>query len=181
MRYYCKTCIKVTTKSYRRTKIGLIKGIFSNQIWSSKYRWHNLPNYTKQELQEWILNQYNFNLLYNNWVKSWYKKDLIPSIDRLDDSIWYSIDNIQLITWISNYKKSHTDRKDWKIINQHKSVIWVNKKTWEIKKFYSIAEAWRKLWINKSNISSCCSGHKSHPHAWWYVWKYFLKNKLCLV
>jgi hypothetical protein len=92
----CKDCMCKKSIEYYRSVKGLIKSIFRTQKKASKIRGHKPPAYTFEELYNWILSQSHFKKLYDRWVESGYKKDLRPSIDRLDDSKGYSFDNIQL-------------------------------------------------------------------------------------
>lgn len=57
------------------------------------------------ELEEWLTKQNNFDELYSNWANSDYNKNLTPSIDRIDNSKSYTIDNIELVTWQENDKR----------------------------------------------------------------------------
>ena len=102
---------KIKDKAYKRTIDGLISRIYYSQKGSSKRREHNPPTYSKEQLHVWMTSQVNFNNLYINWVASGYKKDLVPSVDRLDDYKGYSFDNIQLMTWRENLDKYNNRNK----------------------------------------------------------------------
>jgi len=170
LQFKCKFCSNKRNKEYKRTIPWLVTKIYSQQRASSKIRNHKMPTYTKDELKNWVLWQDIFEELYNNWVESWYKKDLIPSVDRLDDYKWYSLDNIQLITFKENYKKSHKDMREWRNNKTNKAVIWINIKTGEKVEFYSMNEAKRQTWINNWCISNCCNWKLKT--AGWYKWKF---------
>lgn len=110
----CKKCKYERNLNYDRTIKGVINKIWQKQLFNSNKRKHPKPNYTKKELEEWILNQSNFEKLYNDWVNSGYDKWLKPSVDRLDDTIGYNFNNIQLITWKENdlkFKNKKYDKK----------------------------------------------------------------------
>jgi len=172
LHYSCRECNSKRLKEYFKTRKWLIIKIYNSQRRSSAKRGYNFPKYTNKELQQWCYNQDIFDELYSNWEKSWYKKDLVPSIDRINDYKSYSLDNIQLMTWQENKDKWHNDRKNW-INNKHsKAVIWIHKITWETIEFYSMREAERQTWIILSNISQCCNWDKNHSHAWWYIWNF---------
>ena len=166
----CRKCGNKYSREYVKTKRWLITGIYRCQRASSRDRWHTVPKYTNLELQEWIFKQENFEELYDNWVESWYKKSLVPSVDRLDDYKWYSFDNIQLTTWDKNRKRIYQDMKNWINNKQSKAVVWIHKETWEKVEFHSIREASRQIWILMCNISQCCNWHKNYSHSWWYQW-----------
>ena len=98
----CKYCHQKSKAKYKRSKKGLISNIYGQQRSSSKLRGHILPTYSALQFKDWIYAQNNFQHIFDNWVKSNYNKDLIPSVDRLDVTLPYSFSNIQLITWRDN-------------------------------------------------------------------------------
>ena len=170
LRYLCKSCEKEKDLKYRKTQKGLFSKIYSGQITSSKNRWHGLPNYTKEEMSRWIREQDNFTLLRDNWVGSWYKRLSVPSVDRIDDYKWYSLDNIQLVTWWKNQAKWHSDRKNW-INNKYSKAVKQFSKDWEIiKEFYSINKAYRETWVAFQSISAVCLWKRKT--AWWFKREY---------
>ena len=171
----CKKCLCEKQNKYKRTIPWLVTAIYSKQRISSKRRWHNMPNYTRIELEKWIIKQNNFKKLYDNWVNSWYSKMIVPSVDRIDDYKWYSFDNIQLMTWKENKDKSHKDMRNGKLtnwVNPQKKISWVNLKTGEIIKFHSMMEAERNIWVDHWNISNCCNWKNWYTQAWWYRWSF---------
>jgi len=101
--YMCRECHKQSILEYGRTKVGLIHQLYRHQKANSNRRNHDLPSYSSKELIEWVLSHPNFDELYNNWVESGYKKKLKPSIDRLNNDIGYTFNNIQLVTWEENF------------------------------------------------------------------------------
>ena len=97
----CNRCIQ----NRNRDTHGLIRRIYNRQRHSTIERGHPPVEYTLEWLNNWIKNQDHFEKLYNNWVKSGYNKDLTPSIDRINNELWYKKDNIQLMTWKENNVK----------------------------------------------------------------------------
>lgn len=110
-RSICKCCKYLLDVERFRTHKGIIHRIYGNQIKSSKKRGHKLPTYSKNELYAWLITSDMWHQIYNNWVNNNYNLDLTPSIDRLDDSIGYSFDNIQVTTWYFNNIKGRTAPK----------------------------------------------------------------------
>ena len=109
---YLNKCIECTKKdvkgsNYDKTEKGVVRIMYKTQVRNSKARKMELPNYTKQELKEWLYKN-NFKSLYDNWVSSGFDKSKKPSVDRLDDFKPYSFENIRLVTWEEN--KAHQNR-----------------------------------------------------------------------
>jgi hypothetical protein len=116
----CKECTKRDSRSntknygvnvensYDRTEKGVIRVIYKSQKSSSKQRGHKLPEYTKDELRDWLYKN-GFKKLYDEWVKSGYDKKKKPSVDRIDDFKGYSFENIRLTTWEQNKLKQTKD------------------------------------------------------------------------
>lgn len=105
--YWCIDCDKQSTLDTSRTVDGVVTSIYSTQRTSSKARGHELPKYSKEEFGSWLKSQDKFKTLYDAWVASGYKKNLKPSVDRIDVTKGYSFDNIQLLTWKENNQKRH--------------------------------------------------------------------------
>lgn len=166
--WYHTLCI-ICRWSSRKTRDWLITSIYNHHTYRIK-KWYPLPDYTKEELSDWIYSQNHFNNLYNTWKQSWYKKDLIPSVDRLDDYKWYSLNNIQLVTWKENNEKHYKDKKEWRNTKNCKWVIWTYVLTWEQTEYHSQAEASRQTWCPQSCISLCCRWEASYSN--WYKWEF---------
>ena len=86
----------------RRTRRGLITGIYSGQRKRSRIRGHELPPYTNKELQTWVQMQPNFEKVYQEWIDSDYDAGMIPTTDRIDDSKGYTFDNMKISTLDEN-------------------------------------------------------------------------------
>lgn len=167
----CKECNNNRKRKHGRTKKGVVMNIFSTQKRSSKKRSHNPPSYTKQDLREWIFSQPLFHKLYDKWVDSGYLKYLKPSIDRKDDNIGYTIDNIQLMKWCENKQKSHDNMRSGKLkhgTNPQKKVLQFTKNNIFIKEYVSLNEASRQTAVFVSNISSCC--REKYNTAGGFIW-----------
>ena len=155
---WCKECSNSRLKAATRTKSGFVGKMYNDQRSSCKRRGHDLPEYTKKELLEWLMGQELYHELFDIWVESGYKKILAPSVDRLDDYKTYSFDNIQLTDWFSNKEKAHKDRKNG--INNKVSRL-VNQYGLDgefINTYHSIRKASRVTSVPYQNISSACNG-----------------------
>lgn len=159
-----------TQTVYIRSISGLISKIYGGQKGNSKKRNHLMPNYTKKQLEVWLYKN-NFLILYKNWVESKYKKDLIPSVDRKNDYLPYTLENIQLMTWEENNSKAKLERKQG--INNKCSieVAKFDKKGTYIKTYKSIALATKDVGLKSyTNIADCCKGKRKSAGG--FIWQY---------
>lgn len=144
----CKDCIREYVNNnqtdYDRTEKGVIRVMYKTQVRNRKVKKLSAPEYSKLELSEWLYKN-NFKKLYEDWVASGYKKNLKPSVDRLDTNKGYSFDNIQLVTWGENFNFAVNDRING-IGTQGKCckpVILFDKNNNEVCRFNSISKATR--------------------------------------
>ena len=100
------------SRCFWRTKENLASKIYAKQRASSRRRNHPYPNYNLKEFKIWFYSQPNLNMLYSNYKDSVFDKNLVPSVDRKEDSKPYSLDNIQLTTWEEN-NKAGAYRNQW--------------------------------------------------------------------
>ena len=166
----CKDCTKANSIRYSRSKIGLITKIYIHQVYVSKKDKTKKLSYTKKELIDWFFNNIKFDKLYNNWVNSGYDKKLTPSVDRINDHKGYSLDNIQLMTWDENIKKSYSDIVNGRNNKKNKAVLQFSLNNILIKEYHSINEASRKTNIPNSNITCVCLGKRKTAGG--FVWKH---------
>lgn len=168
----CKPCVVECNTLYWRTTAGRISQIFAVQTVNSRARGHQPPAYTKTELEHWALEHGLVDLL-TVWVDSGYAKDLIPSVDRLDDAKGYSLDNIQLGTWKDNNDKMYEHRKDCRRITaQNRKVEQINLNGEVVAQFGSISFASRSTGITRININDVCRGKKHCLTAGGFYWRY---------
>ena len=112
----CKECTKADAKKnqakvgsgYDFSEKGVVRVMYKTQKRNNKLRGYGDMLYSKQQLSDWLYRN-AFTELYNAWVDSGNKKDLKPSVDRLDDLKGYSLDNIRLVTWMDNRKHQYED------------------------------------------------------------------------
>ena len=176
--YECRMCAKTRFYSYLKTKDGLISNVYSNQKTSSKRRGHRPPEYTKQELKEWLFSQKLFHELHSEWAQSGYLKRLVPSVDRKHDDIHYCMKNIQLMTWEENEQKGHDDMRKGILKHGHNPQKKVCQHTIDdefIAEYHSMNEAERQTDIAQGSISRCCNGKLKSAGG--FKWRYKQKYK----
>ena len=139
------------------TEETVVTRIYSHMKQHSIKRGHRQPNFTREELREWLFNQPNFRKLYSKYVASDFNKLNAPSCNRLDDTKGYDLTRLELISWREHIQKSADDRKHGASIATCKEVISIDDKG-TIEHFHSIKSAARKLAISDSNISKVLRG-----------------------
>lgn len=145
-------------KNQHYTKRTLILRIYRNQKIKSKMRGHNPPEYTRDELIDWVMNQDVYHKLFDNYINSGYNIKKIPSIDRLNDDIGYSFGNIQIVTWEENDLKGKMLNKNLGNLKTKRRVIVYQKNN--VFCFSSVNKCSNFFGVNSSTISKFCRGKK---------------------
>lgn len=96
---------------YRRTLRGWLTLTYSHMHMSSKTRRHDCPNFTKEALWKWVVKQRGWKELFKDWKKSEFSKDHKPSVDRINNNIGYTLNNIRLTTWRRNSLTGYAVRR----------------------------------------------------------------------
>jgi len=175
----CKECKKKYEKDtknyikYEKTEKGVIRVIYKTQKSNSKRRKHIPPNYSKEELKEWLYAN-GFKAFFDEWVASGYEKRMKPSCDRLDDYKGYSLSRLRLVTWGENKDKQTEDILLARSTSGEKCKA-VHKLSLDgsfIAEYVSCSEAARQTKI--SNIDSVCNGKRKTAGG--FKWKYNAKT-----
>ena len=171
----CKKCYKEYRTEKYKTKSDVIKKIYLGQVQSSRKRNHNPPSYTKEQHLQWLINDWVFNLLYENWVNCGYINLMKPSIDRINDDKGYSFDNIQIMTWGENKAKGYISNLHLKITR--KKVLQLNIGGHIIKEFDSMVDVRRQGGFSKTRVIECCKKNLNLKQGEYktmrgFVWKY---------
>ena len=100
------------TKKYERTINGKLMRIYRNMqsritgvqkqkshLYQGKYL------LGREQFYEWARANPDFLRLYNDWVKSGYERKLAPTVDRINPSIGYQLDNMQWLTHSENSRR----------------------------------------------------------------------------
>jgi len=166
----CKLCGSLKKKEYYKTKKGLASRMYESQKYYSKIRKHPTPSYPKEVFVQWIMQQSEYHFIYDKWLVTNYNKDFKPSIDRINDYLPYTLENIQLTTWKENIDRGHKDIKDG--INNKVSVAVDQFSLGDvfIRSFHSMSEANRILGVSQGGISSACKGKQITAGG--YKWKH---------
>ena len=106
------------TKKYEKTKKGFLMRLYRNMqsrvdgvqklkhhLYKGKYL---LP---REEFYEWALNDESFHKLFEEYESSGYERKLAPSVDRVDSSCGYSIDNMEFVTMSENSRRGNESRR----------------------------------------------------------------------
>jgi hypothetical protein len=102
--------------------------MYADQKKRSIKRNHPLPDYTKKQFKEWLVSQSNFERIYNDWINSNYETKLKPSVDRKESNLYYTFNNIQLMTWLENNEKGKSEKNKNKWISVKDALPEINKK-----------------------------------------------------
>jgi len=150
-------------KRYGVKPVNVLKRIYLEQ--SRKDRRENIdpPNYTQEQLIQRFINDPKYIVLYNNWVDSGFQKSLKPSIDRIDSSKGYSINNIQIMTWSENRKKGDKEKSKTSVHCYTKEGVY-------LRTFTSVKDASEKTSCSISGINACCNLRRGSNNG--YTFRY---------
>ncbi len=151
VRSSCKSCQGIARAEKAKTREGVISTIYHTQVVKSRDRGMVDPGYDKKWLGEWLFAHKLFEPLYLAWIDSGYDRMSKPSVDRIDDYVGYTKDNIQLMTFAGNIDKIAVDTKDGINRKQLSPVVQLGMDGSVIKKFYSISQANRELGLKQHN------------------------------
>jgi len=102
--------------------------------------------------------QAEFHTMLDNWKRLDYQTMYMPSVDRLDDRLGYTMANIQLLTWGANHKKLGVE-VGMECNNKYtRKVRQYTLKGELLAEFVSVAEAGRQLGIHTAQIINACTG-----------------------
>lgn len=117
-REYRKKNNNACTFRYEKTRKGKLVRTYRNMqsrvlgILKKKAHLYTNPDILpKEDFYQWSLSDPTYNELFDEWVKSGYSKKLSPSIDRLDTSMGYTLNNIRWVTHSENSRLGAVSRK----------------------------------------------------------------------
>ena len=114
--------------------------------------------------------QPNTEQLWQDYQDSNHARDYAPSIDRLEDSKPYTLDNIRLTTWYDNNTKARQHHKEGILAaGVPKRAVIAQFPDGSIQEFISAAEAGRQTNTEKNNIGRACrTGIRANGIYWSY-------------
>ncbi len=165
-------------KNYDKTK-HLFTGWFNQQYKRMSQRnrtkfGKDLP-FDRWDFEKWVIDtQYQqFVEQFKKWEESGYLPDERPSTDRVDDSLGYSLDNIQIISWKENKEKewaSARHKNTTRMVRQTKKPIFAIDKNGTRTRYGSLSEASRALGIDTGAICECCKGKRVNRKGWRFIY-----------
>ena len=102
-------------KKYFKTKKGKVVSTYINMNrrvrgYVKKHIYEGLEIMSKDDFYKFSLNDDQYNKLHDAWVLSGFDRKLSPSIDRIDGSKGYTIDNVRWITHSENSSQGTKSR-----------------------------------------------------------------------
>lgn len=116
-RQYRKDTNNAESKKYEKTIKGFLMRTYRNMqsrvtgVQKKKaHLYSGLDLLPREEFYTWSLCSEDFKLLWDVWVESQYERKLTPSIDRVDSSLGYSLDNMRWLTHSENSRLGNLSR-----------------------------------------------------------------------
>lgn len=99
----------ISTHKYEKTPRGFLMRLYRNMDSRingvQKKKWHLYKGkdiLPKEDFYKWALNSVDFYCLFADWYRSGYDQKLTPSVDRIDSSKGYTVDNMRWLTHSQN-------------------------------------------------------------------------------
>lgn len=170
----CKPCSSLVVQERNKTPNGVVTMMYTNQRMTSRNMGRPMPDYSQEELRNWVHSQPNWQSLFDTWVASGYVKELKPSCDRIDSSKPYTLDNLQLVTFKENLANQKRDNLKGLHLGANGSRVKQLTLSGEfIAEHASVLIAMRSLGKDpqsSSNIHMVCKGKAKSAYG--YKWEY---------
>lgn len=117
----CLTCLrrvqrqtrkKEWSKRYEKTKEGFLVRLYRNMKSRiegiqkiKRHLYSDKEILGKSEFYSWAKSCQEFHYLYDNWKESNYSRKLTPSVDRINSSKGYTLDNMEWVTFSENCRR----------------------------------------------------------------------------
>lgn len=100
------------TKKYEKTHRGFLMRLYRNMqsritgVQKSKYHlYEGKELLAKNDFYDWAIKNHKFISLFNEFENNNYNRKLSPSVDRIDSSKGYLIENMEWVTHSENSKR----------------------------------------------------------------------------
>jgi hypothetical protein len=93
---------RLTKRGYLKAKHGQMRARTYGQNGRLNSTWMNKPVCSFEEFLEWSLKDPAFHRLFEQWQNNRLNAKLWPSIDRLDNSLGYTLGNMRWVTHSEN-------------------------------------------------------------------------------
>jgi len=177
----CKDCRN--TKYNKANPRRVFAKIYNSQIEHSITRGMAAPDYTLDQLKHWVDQQPHAHSLWSVYVTCNYDRWAKPSVDRIDNTLPYTLSNIRLTTWKDNHQLGADAKKAGTLNANQKAVASYSKQGQLCGEFISVNEALRQLGGGSMHgITSVANGipikdgkgRLYTPRSYkGYVWKWF--------
>jgi hypothetical protein len=108
---------RLSCNKYEKTKRGFIMRLYRNMksrvdgVQAAKYHlYRGLGILEKEKFYQWANCQPEFHSLFCEYEASGYERRLAPSVDRIDSSVGYEIDNMEFVTMSENSRRGTISR-----------------------------------------------------------------------
>jgi|TARA_R110000744_G_scaffold162672_1_gene279320 hypothetical protein len=105
------------TKQYEKTEKGFLMRLYRNMesrvtgVQSKKaHLYKDLDILERSAFYDWATDREEFHALFRLWIDSSYERKLTPSVDRVDSSKGYSLDNMEWVTHSENSRRGAVSR-----------------------------------------------------------------------
>lgn len=111
------------TNRYEKTKKGFLMRLYRNMKsrvnGTQKMKYHLYKGkelLPKDEFYEWASKNGDFHRLFSEYEESKYDRKLAPSVDRIDSSKGYELNNMEFVTMSENSRRGSVN--NWKMKKQ---------------------------------------------------------------
>ena len=105
------------TKKYEKTEKGFLMRSYRNMqsrvtgVQKGKFHLYKGKELLDRDLfYDWAFNNETFNYLFKEWTDNGYNRKLTPSVDRIDSSKGYFLENMEWVTHSENSRRGNISR-----------------------------------------------------------------------
>ena len=151
------------TRRWRLTYKGLTANLYAKILERKRRDAKAHDEFTLESFRAWLVST-SIKSIYREWEESGFKKELRPSVDRVNPLIGYKFKNMQVITAQENRIKGDSE----KLLLWGKTVVAIkDSRAWC---FPNIKSASERTGVNRNNISSVCNGKRKTAGG--YKWEF---------